>query len=94
MNKFEREDRLLKARQAAVLMLGPYAIGEQPNALLGPDHREHILALITEFDRLDRKERRQREAGRKGAKFGHLGAEHGIKGGRPTKKKKQKKSSP
>lgn len=84
MTKDEREQSLLSARLAC-LALTPYAIGNSAVIVLSDPHREWIACLLEEFGRLDNKEQRQREAG-------SLGAEHGAKGGRPSKKRK--KSAP
>lgn len=83
MTKAEREKSLVSARLAC-LALAPYAIGNSAAIVLGDFHREQIACLLEEFGRLDNKERRQREAG-------SLGAVHGAKGGRPSKKRKHEK---
>lgn len=81
MTKEQRQESLINARRAC-LMLIEYAIGVNM-LILGEPQREAIASLIEEFGRLDGKERRQIEAGK-------LGAKHGEKGGRPTKKKPAK----
>lgn len=50
--------------------------------MLSEQTREAIECLIVEFERLDTGEQTRNEAGRA---HGHLGAEHGRKGGRPKK---------
>lgn len=67
------EQQLENARLAINLL-------EVPIARLTP---EQVEDLIAQFRRLDAGERARNEAGRK---YGHLGAEHGKKGGRPKKK--------
>ena len=57
MNKSERQQSLINARRACV-MLAEYAAGEIPTAFLTDEHREYVACLLEEFGRLDANARR------------------------------------
>ena len=78
MTPAERQQSLENARRACEwLARVAGAFDSEP--------REEVKCLVAEFQRLDTKEQNQRKAGKKGKAFGHLGAIHGAKGGRPRK---------
>lgn len=70
-------DPIVTARRACLLLAG-FAYGSDYSLFLMPLHREAILALVTQFDRMDRAELKRLATAR-------AQGSHGVKGGRPRR---------
>lgn len=75
----EQRQQSLEAARSAAHFLKLYIQTEIVDEAI----RAEITCLLDEFERLDAGEQKRNAAGKR---FGHLGAVHGAKGGRPKTK--------